>query len=169
MNLWAHAINATLQLNRNKIQSHFVCGSHWNISINFSAYLTIVSPHTIHPKNPWQCNPPPPPPPPHPPSQERKDRKPKGELIMLPDVISQDYSNDKTDPSSSIKNTFHRLTTTKISKIKNLCFQQYPTFCKCQTLCSLCRGILTSFRFLVFQSSNQAKQTLKGPIIHLEE
>ena len=36
MNLWAHAINDTQQLVKvHKIQSHFVCQSYWNISINF--------------------------------------------------------------------------------------------------------------------------------------
>ena len=44
MNPWICAINATIQLVKvHKIQSHFVCGSHWNISINFDAYLTILS------------------------------------------------------------------------------------------------------------------------------
>ena len=61
-------------------------------------------------------------------SQERKGREPKGELIRLSDVISQDYSNDKTDLSSLIKNEFCRLTTTRISKIKSICFRQKPTF-----------------------------------------
>ena len=39
-----HAINATLQLVKvYKIQSHFICWSHWNISINFSAYHNIFT------------------------------------------------------------------------------------------------------------------------------
>ena len=56
MDVWVCAINATLQLVRVcKIQSHFVSGSHWNISINFITFPTIVSPHTIHSICFWNC------------------------------------------------------------------------------------------------------------------
>ena len=93
MNLQAHAINASLQVVKvDKIQSHFVCGSHWNISVNFNAYLTIFSPHIIilcifgkapHCRNPWQSDLP---------HKVMKEigREPKGELIRLSDVISHD-------------------------------------------------------------------------------
>ena len=122
MNLQACTINATLQLVKvHKIQSHFICRSHWNISINFNTYnsfyiglekhLTcstethgnVVFPHKVRKEKVWE---------------------PEGELIRLSDVISQDQNNDKTDLSSSTKNTFHRITTTKISKSKSISFQQ---------------------------------------------
>ena len=57
MNHWACAIKATLQLLKcTQMQSHFVCGSHWNISINFVAYITIFSPDTIHSMNVWKIS-----------------------------------------------------------------------------------------------------------------
>ena len=131
MNHQACAINATLQLvKEHKIQLHFICGGHWNISIKVCTYLTIVSPHTTLPmfcwksvslfhRNPWQCDPPPPPPPP-PQVPKEKGREPKGELISLSDVISQ----DKIDLSPSFKNTFCRLTTSRILKIKDFGFDK---------------------------------------------
>ena len=50
MNLQACAIHTTQQQeNWTHFHTHFIDGSQWNILINFDAYLTIVSPHTIHP------------------------------------------------------------------------------------------------------------------------
>ena len=91
MNLWVHAISATPQQGKcTHFHTRFIHGSHWNISINFGAYLTIFSPHTIHPiifgkashffqRSPWKYNPP-----------KVKKKGPEGELIRLSDVISQD-------------------------------------------------------------------------------
>ena len=87
MNLQAHAINATLQQEKcTHFQTHFIHGSHWNISINLNAYLTILSPHTIHSMYFWK--------PPHfstethgnviSPHKVRKEHvwEPKGDFLM---------------------------------------------------------------------------------------
>ena len=37
-----------------KIQSHFVCGSHSTILINFNAYVTVLSTHTFYPMYVWK-------------------------------------------------------------------------------------------------------------------
>ena len=96
MNLQACTIDDTLQLVKvHKIQSHFVCGNYWNISINLRAYLTIFLPHTLHsmpflekhlaffPQKPMAMQ--------FPPKVRKAKRwEPRVELIRLSDVISQD-------------------------------------------------------------------------------
>ena len=55
MNLQEHTINAAQQQEKcTHFETHFVSGSHWNISINYNTYLTIFSPHTIHPIYIWK-------------------------------------------------------------------------------------------------------------------
>ena len=60
------------------------------------------------------------------PHKVRKEngREPKGELIRLFDVISQDLSNGKTDLTSSTKTTSYRLTAMKISKSESISIWQ---------------------------------------------
>ena len=131
MNFQAYTINDTLQQEKyTHSQTHFVHGSHWNISINSNAYLTRFSPNSIHSMQFWKV--------PHffhrnhgnviSPHKVRKEkaREPKAVLIRLSDVIS---SNDETDLSSSTKKTFCALITTKICKSKSISFGHKPTFC----------------------------------------
>ena len=132
MNHQACAINATKQLVKvHKIQSHLIYGSHWKISINFNAYLTIFSPPSVHSMNLGNSH--------HfstethgnaicPSESEKKVWEPKGELIRLSDVISQDQRNDKIDLSSSTKIHFLDSQPPNYLKVqasalgKNLCF-----------------------------------------------
>ena len=130
MNLQACTINATLQLAKcAQIQSHFIHGSHWNVSINFNAYLTKfhhiqfvlcsfgTAPHFSH-RSPWECVFPSQ-------SQKRKAWDPKvnssGFLISFPR-----QTNDQTDLEFL---NLHKLTTTKISQCKSISFQPRPMFC----------------------------------------
>ena len=140
-----------------------------NNFLTYNSSCVFLESSSLFPQKPMAMQFPLPPPPTPPPPQVRKEkgREPKGELIRLSDVISQDYSNDKTDLSSSIKNTFCRLTTTKIAKVKASAFSKTLHF-DSQTLCYPCRGILACFRFLMLQSSNKTNQTLIGPTKHLE-
>ena len=96
MNLQAHAINTTLQQEKcSHFWTHFVHGSligrSKSISMHTSQYFHRIqfilfifgkAPHVFH-RNPWQCDFPPK-------GRKEKMREPKGELIRLSDVISQD-------------------------------------------------------------------------------
>ena len=120
--------------------------------IQFILYIFRNAHHSFHRKS-WQCDI-------SPQSQKNnKLRNPKGTHQAFRCHCSR-LTNDKTDLEFSKQNTFCRLTICKISISRSLCFQQKPTFCYCQTLCFLCRHILTRFRFLVLQSKTKIKQTL---------
>ena len=111
MNLPAHAINGTLQLAKvHKIHSHFVHGvigispsisEHTSQNLHHIQFILTIFGKEHHFSTethgnvifPYKV-------------KKDKGREPKGELIRLSDFISQDYSNDKTDLSSSIKISF---------------------------------------------------------------
>ena len=118
----AHIFRHTLSMGVIGIsQSILMHTSQYFYHIQFILCSFGKTPHFFH-RNPWQCDFP---------HKIRKGKvwEPEGELIRLSDAISQDQNNDKTDLSSSTKNTLCRLITTKISKSKSISFWQKPTFC----------------------------------------